>query len=159
MNTFMTFAVLLGSVLATPTPNNGNGAESVNGITFQPQDIIVRDVAILGGGSSGTYSAIRLSKDLGKTVIVVEKTGEFRIPHIICVLSSGSWVTPKLQDYSKSEGLMRCNRYASSITDCFLRQPWWSYKYLYRPCYPLSCRLWCRGMARHPNSDQLFRSV
>jgi flavin-dependent amine oxidoreductase len=33
--------------------------------------VITRDVAIIGGGASGTYSAIRL-RDLGKSVIVVE---------------------------------------------------------------------------------------
>jgi len=33
---------------------------------------IVRDVCVIGGGSSGTYTAIRLS-DLGKSVVVLEK--------------------------------------------------------------------------------------
>jgi hypothetical protein len=33
--------------------------------------VITRDVAIIGGGSTGTYSAIRL-RDLGKSVVVVE---------------------------------------------------------------------------------------
>jgi hypothetical protein len=37
-------------------------------------DTITVDVAIIGGGSTGTYSAVRLSQDLGKTVVVVEKT-------------------------------------------------------------------------------------
>ncbi len=41
---------------------------------FAPQDIITRDVCIIGGGATGTYSAVRLSQDLGKTVVVVEKT-------------------------------------------------------------------------------------
>ena len=43
--------------------------------TFQgytSADIIERDVAIIGGGSAGTYSAVRL-KDMGKSVIVIEK--------------------------------------------------------------------------------------
>ena len=40
---------------------------------FKPSDIITRDVAIIGGGSAGTYSAISL-KDKGKSVIVVERT-------------------------------------------------------------------------------------
>jgi hypothetical protein len=31
-------------------------------------------VCIVGGGSTGTYSAVRLSQDLGKTVVVVEKS-------------------------------------------------------------------------------------
>jgi hypothetical protein len=34
-------------------------------------DVITRDVCIVGGGSSGTYAAIRL-RDLGKSVVVVE---------------------------------------------------------------------------------------
>ena len=36
------------------------------------QSIIERDVAIIGGGSAGTYAAISL-KDRGKSVIVIEK--------------------------------------------------------------------------------------
>lgn len=39
---------------------------------FKPDDIIVRDVAIIGGGSSGTHAAISL-KDKGKSIVVVEK--------------------------------------------------------------------------------------
>ena len=38
-------------------------------------DTIERDIAIIGGGSSGTHAAIRL-KDSGKNVVVIEKTGE-----------------------------------------------------------------------------------
>ena len=33
--------------------------------------IITRDVAVIGGGATGTYAAIRL-RDLGKSVVVVE---------------------------------------------------------------------------------------
>jgi hypothetical protein len=40
--------------------------------TPQPREIITRDVAIIGGGSSGTHAAISL-KDAGKSIIVVEK--------------------------------------------------------------------------------------
>lgn len=39
---------------------------------FQADDIIQRDVAVIGGGAAGTYSAISL-KHKGKSVIVVEK--------------------------------------------------------------------------------------
>jgi hypothetical protein len=39
---------------------------------FKPEDIIVRDVAIIGGGSSGTHAAISL-KDKGKSIVVVEQ--------------------------------------------------------------------------------------
>jgi hypothetical protein len=38
---------------------------------FGPENIINRDVAIIGGGSSGTHAAISL-KDKGKSIIVVE---------------------------------------------------------------------------------------
>lgn len=41
---------------------------------FESKDIITRDVAVIGGGSPGTYSAISL-KDKGKSVIVIEKKG------------------------------------------------------------------------------------
>ncbi len=37
-------------------------------------DVIIRDVLIIGGGSTGTYSAIKL-RDLGKSVAVVEAKG------------------------------------------------------------------------------------
>jgi hypothetical protein len=43
--------------------------------SFKPQDIITRDVAVIGGGSAGTYAAISL-KDKGKSVIVIEKKGK-----------------------------------------------------------------------------------
>ncbi|KAI1636792.1 FAD/NAD(P)-binding domain-containing protein [Biscogniauxia mediterranea] len=39
---------------------------------YSPADIIERDVVIVGGGSTGTYSAVRL-RDHNKTVVVVEK--------------------------------------------------------------------------------------
>jgi len=42
--------------------------------SFAPDDIITRDVCIIGGGSTGTYSAVRLSQDMGKSVVIVEKT-------------------------------------------------------------------------------------
>ncbi|KAK6850520.1 FAD dependent oxidoreductase [Apiospora arundinis] len=38
---------------------------------FDDKDVIRRDVAIIGGGSSGTYTAVKL-KDAGKSFIVVE---------------------------------------------------------------------------------------
>ncbi|PGG97057.1 hypothetical protein GX51_07509 [Blastomyces parvus] len=43
-----------------------------NFANFKAQDIILRDVAVVGGGSSGTYSAISL-QDKGQSVIVIEK--------------------------------------------------------------------------------------
>ncbi|XXH04516.1 hypothetical protein Hte_010932 [Hypoxylon texense] len=41
----------------------------------QNAEVITRDVAIIGGGATGTYAAINL-KDAGKSVVVVEKKGE-----------------------------------------------------------------------------------
>jgi hypothetical protein len=40
---------------------------------FSAADTITVDVCVVGGGSTGTYSAVRLSQDLGKSVVVVEK--------------------------------------------------------------------------------------
>jgi hypothetical protein len=42
--------------------------------SFHPNNIITRDVAIIGGGSSGTHATISL-KDTGKSLIVVEIKG------------------------------------------------------------------------------------
>lgn len=41
---------------------------------FNSKDIIVRDVAIIGGGSAGTHAAISL-KDKGKSIVLVEAKG------------------------------------------------------------------------------------
>jgi heterodisulfide reductase subunit A-like polyferredoxin len=38
-----------------------------------PKDVITTDVAILGGGVSGAYAAVRLREDYGKKVVVIEK--------------------------------------------------------------------------------------
>jgi len=46
----------------------------LNGHKFSVDEVVTRDITIIGGGSSGTYSAIRL-RDLGKSVAVVEATG------------------------------------------------------------------------------------
>jgi len=46
----------------------------VNGNCYQVNTVISRDVSIIGGGSAGTYSAIRL-RDSGKGVLMVEKSG------------------------------------------------------------------------------------
>jgi ribulose 1,5-bisphosphate synthetase/thiazole synthase len=62
-----------GQVLA----QYASGSMNINGTVFQSEDIIMRDVCILGGGSTGTYSAVRLSQDLGKSVVVVEQNGKF----------------------------------------------------------------------------------
>lgn len=40
--------------------------------SYESVDVLTRDIAVIGGGASGTYGAIRL-EDLGKSVVVVEK--------------------------------------------------------------------------------------
>lgn len=42
---------------------------------FSEVKTIRKDVAIIGGGASGTYAAIRLKEDYKKSVIIVEKQG------------------------------------------------------------------------------------
>ena len=47
---------------------------------FDPQnyasdDVIARDVAIIGGGATGTYGAINL-REVGRSVVVVERNAE-----------------------------------------------------------------------------------
>jgi NADPH-dependent glutamate synthase beta subunit-like oxidoreductase len=37
-----------------------------------PLPIVNTDVAILGGGASGTYAAVRLREDYGKSVLLIE---------------------------------------------------------------------------------------
>ena len=55
-------AVLPGVISTLPT---------LDPAAFNPSSIIQRDVCIIGGGSSGTYGAIRLH-DQGKSIVVVE---------------------------------------------------------------------------------------
>ena len=38
-----------------------------------PQDVIHKDVVIIGGGASGTYAAVRLREDYNKSIVVVER--------------------------------------------------------------------------------------
>ncbi|KAI1860495.1 hypothetical protein JX265_009894 [Neoarthrinium moseri] len=45
---------------------------ATNPTQYDPKDVIKRDVIVVGGGSTGTYSSIRL-RDHGKSIIVVEK--------------------------------------------------------------------------------------
>lgn len=47
-------------------------AHTIHDSQFKPKDIITKDVAVIGGGASGTYAAIRL-KDKGKTVALIEQ--------------------------------------------------------------------------------------
>lgn len=59
--------ILFGFAVALPQP-------SINAGDYKKGDIITRDVCIIGGGSTGTYSAVRLG-DFNKSVVVVEAKG------------------------------------------------------------------------------------
>ncbi|KAI1781282.1 FAD/NAD(P)-binding domain-containing protein [Hypoxylon cercidicola] len=50
-------------------------SDSPDTSSFSAADTIHRDIAIIGGGSSGAHAAIRL-KDAGKTVVVIEKQAQ-----------------------------------------------------------------------------------
>jgi heterodisulfide reductase subunit A-like polyferredoxin len=60
------------------------GGLTVKGAPRDSGAVIFRDVCVLGGGSSGTYTAVRL-RDLGKSVVVVESKGRLAsistLPH------------------------------------------------------------------------------
>lgn len=44
--------------------------------SYAPEDVLIKDVVVIGGGASGTYGAIAL-KDMGRSVAVVEKKPHF----------------------------------------------------------------------------------
>src|SRR4051794_28773410 len=64
-------ATAAGSAAATLGGSAARAADSLSFADFAGAPIIRRDVAVIGGGSAGTYAAVRLS-DFGKTVVVVE---------------------------------------------------------------------------------------
>lgn len=47
-------------------------ADDLDPISYAAEDIISRDVAVVGGGSSGVYTSVRLT-DFNKSVVVIEK--------------------------------------------------------------------------------------
>lgn len=66
------FATFVSGFLLLQVLSGPVSAADIDLTSFNPEDIISKDVAIIGGGSSGCYSAISL-KDKGKSVIVIEK--------------------------------------------------------------------------------------
>ncbi|KAK8096246.1 hypothetical protein PG999_014268 [Apiospora kogelbergensis] len=65
----ITFA---SAIIGTLAGGGNPPCSATDPAAYDSRDIIHRDVVIVGGGSSGVYSAMRL-KDHGKTVMVVEK--------------------------------------------------------------------------------------
>lgn len=59
--------ILVGLAVAAP-------GHTIDARNYKSEDIIRRDVCIIGGGSTGTYSAVRLG-DFNKSVVVVEAKG------------------------------------------------------------------------------------
>jgi ribulose 1,5-bisphosphate synthetase/thiazole synthase len=47
-------------------------------IDSRPESVITRDFVIVGGGSSGTYSAFRL-QDLNHSVVIIEKRSDLGV--------------------------------------------------------------------------------
>lgn len=68
-NLYILAVGLLATAVALPSLS-----KPINQRDYSPADVITRDVLIIGGGSTGTYSAITL-RDLGKSVAVVEAKG------------------------------------------------------------------------------------
>ncbi|MCJ1402926.1 hypothetical protein MMC11_006147 [Xylographa trunciseda] len=66
------FALLAALVAAAPSCPTNSAPSQFDSACFSSSDIITCDVAVIRGGSSGTYAAITL-KDMGKSVVVVEK--------------------------------------------------------------------------------------
>jgi hypothetical protein len=66
--------LLLLAVLAIVLPaSTAPTSCKVNGKKYDVNTVLTKDIAIIGGGSAGTYSAIRL-RDSGKSVVVIEGT-------------------------------------------------------------------------------------
>ncbi|KAK4171096.1 hypothetical protein QBC36DRAFT_368171 [Triangularia setosa] len=48
-------------------------AGRINRSDFRHEDIIYKDVAIIGGGASGAHAAVKLRQDFGKSVVIIER--------------------------------------------------------------------------------------
>ncbi|TVY76111.1 Beta-cyclopiazonate dehydrogenase [Lachnellula suecica] len=72
----MSFKHLLkvGLLLASSINTLAGSIYEMNGREYNIATVFNRDISIIGGGSAGTYSAVRL-QDLGKSVLIIEKGG------------------------------------------------------------------------------------
>lgn len=74
MNKLLSLALTskLLATSATSAATTGKCHDHFNPACYDAANVIEREVAIIGGGSSGTFAAITL-KDMGKSLVVVEK--------------------------------------------------------------------------------------
>jgi heterodisulfide reductase subunit A-like polyferredoxin len=70
------FRLLLCVGLAAASGTSESNSSQFNACSYAAEDVLLRDVVIIGGGASGTYGAIAL-KDMGRSVVVVEKEPHF----------------------------------------------------------------------------------
>lgn len=73
MRSLATIAFGLSSVLPFATANGS-------------PDIIYRDVAVIGGGASGAYAAVRIRDDFHKSIALIEKQEILVFPAHFCIL-------------------------------------------------------------------------
>lgn len=47
-------------------------------------NVVVKDIAIIGGGAAGAYAAVRLRDDYGKSIALVEMQGKLVSSDVVC---------------------------------------------------------------------------
>lgn len=72
LNSISLFKTLAFSVTVFSVMIHGHRSPSLEAGDYDIDDVIVRDIAIVGGGASGTYAAVRLQQDFNKSIILVE---------------------------------------------------------------------------------------
>jgi len=73
LSVFQTVLLLLSFITRVLSGSRATAPYEVNGRVYQCDRVISQDISIVGGGSAGTYAAVRL-QTLGKTVTLIEKT-------------------------------------------------------------------------------------
>ncbi|TVY17337.1 Beta-cyclopiazonate dehydrogenase [Lachnellula arida] len=73
LSVFQKVLLLLSCITGVLSGPNSPAAYEVNGRTYQCHRVISQDISIVGGGSAGTYAAVRLQA-LGKAVLLIEQT-------------------------------------------------------------------------------------
>ena len=63
--------VIFASVITASAGSSSSGTHIIN-THWDENDIITRDVCVIGGGSSGTYAAVRL-RDMNQSVVIIER--------------------------------------------------------------------------------------